>query len=133
MKKSILSLSLLLILQFAAASQDPDVILGIWHSPNGTTDIEILKKGEMYYGVTTLLDSSHDAHEPSGLDTGTVVLKDFKYRGNGIYHRGKVVDLRSGKTHNGQIRIVDHDKINVRIFFGIIQFGRTETWLRVKQ
>jgi uncharacterized protein (DUF2147 family) len=133
MKKYMLAVFLLHTAISIAAAQDPDAILGFWHSPHGHTDIQIVKSGDIYSGVTVFLNGTHNGHNHFELDTGTVILRDFKYRGNGIYTRGKVLDSRSGRTYNGQMRLITDERLDIRIFFGIIQFGRTETWTRVSE
>ena len=133
MKKFILAALLLHMTIYSVSAQDADAILGIWHSPHGHTDIQIIKKDNLYSGVTTSLKDTHPGHLPSGPDTGVVILKDFKYRRKGIYNGGKVLDSKSGRSYNGQMKLINNDRLDIRIFFGIIQFGRTETWTRVKE
>lgn len=130
MKNSVLAIFLIYAaISSATHAQSPDAILGYWHSPHGRMDIQILKNGDTYSGITTSrVPHPGQHHIPP---EGTAILRDFKYRANGVYNRGKVIDTRSGKTYNGQIRLLNNDKIEVRIFFGIIQFGRTETWSRI--
>lgn len=133
MKKYMLTVLLLYAAVSVVRAQNPDAILGFWHSPHGHTDIEISKSGDNYSGVTVSLNKEHNGHNSSQLDTGIVILQKFKYRGNGVYVRGRVIDSRSGRTYNGQMRLINHEKLEIRIFFGIIQFGRTETWTRVSE
>lgn len=130
MKRYVLTVGILLTVIFMASAQNADAILGIWHSPHGNTEIQITKKDNKYFGTTLLLKNSYsnNQHQP---DTGIVILKDFKFSSKGIYYGGRVLDLRSKRTNNGRMRLINNDRLEVRIFFGIVQFGRTETWTRV--
>jgi uncharacterized protein (DUF2147 family) len=129
MKKYVLTIWILIMVIITASAQNADAILGIWHSPHGNTEIQITKKDNKYFGTTLLLKDSHSNNQPRP-DTGIVILKDFKYS-EGVYYGGRVLDLKSKRTNNGRMRLINNDRLDVRIFFGIVQFGRTETWTRV--
>jgi uncharacterized protein (DUF2147 family) len=117
------------ITPFVLSAQEPNAILGIWHNPHGT-DIQIIKRANAYFGQVVLSkDEPEQAQAHSRV--GTELLKNFTFRNRGVYAGGKILDSGSGKTYNGQLKLIDNDKLNVRIFFGIIQLGRTEIWTRV--
>lgn len=128
-----LAVLILHIFTVMVSAQSADAVLGIWHSPHGNLDIQIIKKGSNYFGHVVILEGSNNEHGQTLSDTGTEILKNFRYRNGGVYTGGKVLDSKSGKSYNGQMKLIGNDKLDIRIFFGIIQLGRTEIWTRILQ
>lgn len=131
MKRFTLAILVLHIFTSVAFAQNADAVLGTWHSPHGNIVIEITKKGTNYFGHTIAVKKAGQEYHQSASDAGTEILKNFRYRNRGVYVGGKVFDSKSKKSSNGQMKLMGNDKLDIRIFFGIIQLGRTESWTRV--
>mgnify|MGYP001616110619 CR=1 FL=1 len=62
---------------------------------------------------------------------GLEILKDFTYKGDGVWADGSVYDPKSGKTYDCKISMSSSDKLDMRGYKGISLIGKTETWTRV--
>lgn len=145
MKNSILIvLALFSMAAYSHAQTAPD-ILGIWKSEHGSGQIEILKRGELYFGKLVWLKEPNDESGKPKLDKnnpseelrnqpviGLELLKNFEYGGKNIWRNGKVYNPKNGNTYNAQLTLIDDDKLNMRAYFGIALIGKTETWTRIK-
>ncbi len=142
MKQSTLALFFFTI-SFFSFAQNPDDILGKWKSAHGNGIIQINKHGDHYVGkLTWILEPNDesgkpklDEHNPSKeLQTqpilGLEVLKHFSYKGDNNWGGGKIYDPKKGNTYNGQISLVDGNKLIIRAYFGTPILGRTEIWTR---
>jgi uncharacterized protein (DUF2147 family) len=140
-----------------ASAQDADAILGLWATDpeggGGEAHVEITKKDGKYVGeivwLAEPLAPPEDASQPPGTPKkdinnpdpdlrdrpviGLVIVKDFVYRGNGLWHKGTIYDPDNGKTYKCKMRFGDTERIlKVRGFIGISMIGRTTIWRRVE-
>lgn len=145
-KKSILLLlffcSLLSTVTFA---QNADGILGKWVNPSGEGQIQVYKKGNLFFGKLAWLKSPND--ETTGqpkLDSknpdkalqstpllGLEILKNFKHNGADVYEDGTIYDPKNGKTYSCKMTL-NGNKLKIRGYIGISLLGRSEVWTRVK-
>lgn len=145
MKNSILILLALFSLSAYSYAQTADDILGTWKSEHGSGQIEILKRGDLYFGKLVWLKEPNDEAGKPKLDKhnpseelrnqpviGLELLKNFQYNGKNTWGNGKVYNPKNGNTYNAQLTLIDEDKLNMRAYFGIALIGKTETWTRVK-
>jgi len=134
-----------LLLSYFASAQTPASILGKWESAHGSGQIEIVKRGDHYFGKLInmknpvdesgkpLLDKNNPSKELQSRPVlGIDLLTGFVYKGNNSWTSGKIYDPRSGNTYSGQLTMPADDKLNIRAYFGISLLGHTETWNRVK-
>ena len=144
MKKQAFIIFTLLIFTQLAFAQNANDILGKWQSGHGNGQIQIYKKGNLYYGkIVWLREPNHDTGKPkrdiknpsqslrSRPIVGLDVLHGFIYKNTGTWSDGKIYDPKSGNTYNCQMTLQNKNKLNIRAYFGISLLGKTETWTRV--
>jgi uncharacterized protein (DUF2147 family) len=140
-----------------AAAQDGDAILGLWATDpeggGGEAHVEVYKEGGRYFGkIIWLAEPVYPPDDPKGtpgepktdlnnpdparqLDPviGLLIVKDFVYKGNGVWHKGTIYDPDNGKTYKSKIKFGDDRKVlKVRGYIGISMIGRTTLWTRVE-
>jgi uncharacterized protein (DUF2147 family) len=129
----------------AVHAQNADAILGKWINPSGEGQIQIYKKGNLYFGKLAWIKVPND--EATGQPKtdknnpdknlrskpilGLEILKNFKFDGEDVYEDGSIYDPKNGKTYKCKMTI-DGNKLNIRGYIGISLLGRTEAWTRVK-
>jgi len=145
MKSISIALFLLLLIPTISSSQTADDILGKWQSAHGSGQIQIVKRGEHYFGKIIWIKEPNDKTGKPKTDInnpseelqsrpiiGLEVIKDLTYKGNNVWSNGHIYDPKSGRTYNCQVSINKKDKLNFRAYFGISLLGKTEIWTRVK-
>ena len=128
-----------------ALAQKADAILGKWINPSGEGQIQIYKKGSLYYGKLAWIKLPND--EATGQPKtdknnpdknlrsrpllGLELLKDFKFNGEDVYEDGNIYDPKNGKKYKCKMTL-NANKLNIRGYIGVSMFGRSEVWSRVK-
>jgi len=152
---AILVIFLLSLVTVTAAGGAGDAILGVWatdpEGDGGQAHIEIYMEGDLYFGKIVWLSEplylEGDPHGPAGeakVDTenpdealrsrpieGMALMRDFRYNGNGVWHKGTIYDANNGKTYKAKLRLGDDGALKVRGYIGFSMIGRTEEWTRV--
>ncbi|WP_345955201.1 DUF2147 domain-containing protein [Mucilaginibacter sp. PAMB04168] len=147
LKKFSFFITLLGVLLFSASSfaQSADAILGKWINPSGEGQIQIYKKGSLFYGKLAWLKQPND--ETTGQPKtdknnpdknlhsrpilGLEILKDFKFDGESVYDDGNIYDPKNGKIYSCKMTL-NGNKLKIRGYIGISLLGRSEIWTRVK-
>lgn len=135
----LLTIFLLVVINFTAYANPADAIIGTYWSPEKDGKIEIYKKGEKYFGkISWGKEPKKDVENPDpalrNRDViGMTFLKDFVYDGKGTWEDGTIYDPKSGKTYDSKITLDADGNLNVRGYIGISLFGRTETFVRIKE
>jgi len=126
-------------------AQSADAILGKWINPSGEGQIQIYKKGDLYYGKLVWLKFPNDevTNKPK-LDknnpeknlqsrpiSGLEILKNFKFDGDNVYEDGNIYDPKNGKDYSCKMTL-NGNKLKIRGYIGISLLGRSEVWSRVK-
>lgn len=119
--------SLMGALQGFSETEIADQICGTYWSPNKDGKIAIYKKGEQYFGRTIWLKTSAAACKNQV--AGAEFLSDFTYAG-GIYIGGSFHAPENGGAYRCKM-ILDGDKLKVRVYVGILLFGRTAIFERI--
>src|SRR5688572_19217806 len=99
-----------------------DDILGVWASSDNVMRVKIEKIGSHYFGKLVWLEKplepdgspKLDKHNPDpGLRKvpfiGLRVMKDMKYKGNGVWSGGTLYDPEKGKTYGCKITMNNID------------------------
>ncbi len=113
-KLSFLWLMAALLFVVNAKAQNADAILGKWINPSGEGQIQIYKRGNLFFGKLAWIKEPND--EATGkpkLDVknpdkslqsrpilGLELLKNFKFDGDDVYEDGTIYDPKSGKTYS---------------------------------
>ena len=145
MKTSLFTL-FIFIFSLQASAQSANDIVGRWQSAHGNGQIQIYKRGDLYFGKIAWLNQPNDESGKPKLDVnnpskqeqskpilGLETLKEFKYKGDGIWTNGKIYDPKTGNTYNCQITLPEKNKLNIRAYFGLNFLGKTETWTKVDE
>jgi uncharacterized protein (DUF2147 family) len=128
-----------------ALAQNADAILGKWVNPSGEGQIQIYKKGNLYYGKLVWLKfpndevtgkpkldkSNPDKNLQSRPILGLEILKNFKFDGDDVYEDGKIYDPKNGKDYSCKMTL-NGNKLKIRGYIGVSLLGRSEVWTRVK-
>jgi uncharacterized protein (DUF2147 family) len=128
----------------------PDDLLGTWYNEERDAQIEIVRCGKKYCGKIVWLkepdypDGSKDGEAGTPrLDQnnpepvlrrmpilGLQIVRDFTYDKENSWTGGRVYDPKNGKSYQGNMTLVEPNRLHLRGFIGISLFGRTTTWTR---
>ena len=147
--KSLKALNLLLMVLFfsvaASAQEQGDALIGVWEPSNGKARVKIDKIGDKYFGRIVWLKEPKDpaTGEPkvdknnpdeslrSTPLRGYRMLKDFVFKGDGVWEEGTIYDPENGNNYSCIIKLKDENTLDIRGFIGIQTFGRTDEWKRL--
>jgi uncharacterized protein (DUF2147 family) len=127
-----------------------DAIIGVWHTAEDKSQVQIFKLRNHYFGrIISLKDPIWPANDEMGqggrpktdrrnpnleLHTrpivGLQIMHDFVLEGNNRWGSGKVYDPESGKTYKGKLTLDNPNRLELRGYVGISLLGRTEIWTR---
>lgn len=149
MKNSIihsLFLSVLLIVNSAFASNpnNPDGIVGVWKTGEGTAMVRIYKNGDKYQGKVVWLkepidpetgkpkvDKNHpDEASRKRAVLGLINIWGFLYKDNNTWDDGNIYDPKNGNTYSCTIKLTSPNSLEVRGYIGVSLIGRTDNWTR---
>lgn len=122
-------------------------IEGTWFNTTQSGKIEIMQRGDNFFGKIVWLKEPLDAktgkakideNNPNQSKRnapiiGLQILKNFEYNGDGKYGGGTIYDPENGKTYKCKMTLIDKDKLDVRGYIGIPALGRTENWTRANE
>tara|TARA_R110002124_G_scaffold111678_2_gene265591 strand:- start:276 stop:740 length:465 start_codon:yes stop_codon:yes gene_type:complete len=148
-EKLFIKIVLLLFTFFASTklfSQDlsPNLVVGIWLNESTKEKIEIYRKGDYFEGklISGINIISKDG-ENFKLDTknsdpslrnrslyNLAILTNFQFQEDS-WDDGKLYDFKSGKEYDAIIRM-KNNILEIRSYIGILLFGRSTYWHRVK-
>ncbi|MGH8159925.1 MAG: DUF2147 domain-containing protein [Rhodanobacter sp.] len=135
------------------ASPAASVIEGNWLVESRDAIIHIGRHGDQYEG--RIVWQLHDTYGPEdGPDlngkivtdrnnpdvalrsqplTGLRLLWGLRYNEDRhMWVDGHVYDSDNGKTYHCRVRLLDHDRLNLRGYIGISLFGGSTTWTRTR-
>ena len=149
MKNSIihsLFLSVLLLVNSAFASNpnNPDDIVGVWKTGEGTAMVRIYKNGDKYQGKVVWLkepidpetgkpkvDKNHpDEASRKRAVLGLINIWGFLYKDNNTWDDGNIYDPKNGNTYSCTIKLTSPNSLEVRGYIGVSLIGRTDNWTR---
>ena len=130
-------------------SQDADLLTGHWLNSEKTVQIEVFKKGNIFYGrVAWMIEPNNPDGSPK-LDIknpniknrkrkklGLVVMHNFIFNENNKkWTGGTIYDPTTGTTYKGYMWFESdtNTKLKMRGYAGFSIFGKTSEWTRVKK
>jgi len=135
--------------QAAQPAQAAQPILGIWHTEDNKSQVEIAPCGDKLCGKIIWLrdpliqDPNEgqvgaprvDKKNPNeALRThpvlGLQIVEGFVPSGENKWEGGTVYDPESGHTYKGKMWLASPQRLKMRGFIGISLFGRTTEWTR---
>jgi len=121
-----------------------DDIVGTWTNSDYVMNVRIEKIGSHYFGKLIWLEKPNEPDGVPKLDKhnpdptlrkvpfiGLRVMKDMKYRGDGVWGGGTLYDPEKGKTYGCKITMASMDIANIRGYIGVSLLGKTEKFSRV--
>lgn len=143
--KPIVALAVLpFLMAFSAIADDPDAIVGVWKTGEGTAMVKVYKNGDKYQGKIVWLQEPNDPetgkpkldknHPDESVRTrpvlGLVNIWGFTYNGKNVWDEGNIYDPKSGNTYSCTIKMTNNNTLEVRGYIGVSLIGRTDTWVR---
>ena len=126
-------------------AQKGDDLLGIWHTEDEKSRIEIIKKSDgKYYGSVIWLkepyeedgktikvdDENPDPKKRATPIVGLELLKELTWDGE-EWDDGEIYDPQSGNTYSSMATMPDVNTIKMRGYMVFSLLGRTTVWTRV--
>ncbi|MBC8043320.1 MAG: DUF2147 domain-containing protein [Rhizobacter sp.] len=134
------ALFLLLFTANIATAQD---VVGKWWNQEKTSQVQIYKSGEKYYGAIAWIKDPNDEKGVPKTDIFNpresertkplmrlVILRDFVKENDTFWSGGKIYDPRDGKTYSCNMTLKGNE-LDLRGFIGFSFIGKTNTWTRV--
>mgnify|MGYP000353469899 CR=1 FL=1 len=148
-KIALLFVGSLLLIAGASAyhlkADNPDGIVGVWKTGEGTAMVRIYKNGDKYQGKIVWLKEPNDPEtgvpktDKNNPDPtlqkaplkGYRMLKDFVYQEKSEWSEGTIYDPLNGSTYSCTIKMTDPNTLEIRGYIGVSAFGRTDVWKRL--
>ena len=149
MKKSIFTLLSTLVLfllttSFSTPTDNPDSLVGVWKTGEGTAMVRIYKNGEKYQGKIVWLKEPNDPetgkpkqdkNHPDEVNRtrpilGMINIWGFSFKEKDLWEDGNIYDPKIGSTYSCTIKMINPNTLEVRGYIGVSIIGRTDTWTR---
>lgn len=144
--KKLIAICAFLFASTVAMAQDANAIVGVWEPGNGKARVKIDNIDGKFYGRIVWLKEPNDPKtgkpktDVNNSDAsmknvplrGYRMLKDFQYKGKGIWKEGTIYDPESGNTYTSVITMKDENTLDIRGYVGVKTFGRSDTWRKLK-
>lgn len=129
---------------FKADPGNPDAIVGVWKTGEGTAMVKIYKNGDKYQGRVVWLKEPNDPetgkpkvdknHPEEASRTrpvlGLINVWGFTYKEDNTWDDGNIYDPKNGSTYSCTIRMPNPNTLEVRGYIGVSLIGRTDVWTR---
>jgi len=123
---------------------NPDAIVGVWKTGEGTAMVKIYKNGDKYQGRVVWLKEPNDPetgkpkvdknHPEEASRTrpvlGLINVWGFVYKDGNTWDDGNIYDPKNGSTYSCTIRMTNPNTLEVRGYIGVSLIGRTDVWTR---
>ena len=149
MKKSFFTLLSTLVLfllttAFSTPIDNPDSLVGVWKTGEGTAMVRIYKNGEKYQGKIVWLKEPNDPetgkpkqdkNHPDEVNRtrpilGMINIWGFSFKEKDLWEDGNIYDPKNGSTYSCTIKMINPNTLEVRGYIGVSIIGRTDTWTR---
>lgn len=131
----------LLLVHYAGRAQTRggDDIVGTWLTEDGSGEITIYQKRDLFFGKIRggTSEEEYDVHNPDEARrndplVGLVILKNLKFDDrDGEWTGGTVYDSRNGKTYSCNVKLIDRNALKITGYIGFSWIGRSEIWKRI--
>jgi uncharacterized protein (DUF2147 family) len=129
---------------FSSKADNPDALIGVWKTGEGTAMVRIYKNGDKYQGKIVWLKEPIDPEtgkpkldknqEDPSLKSrallGLINIWGFKYTTSNTWEEGSIYDPKNGNTYSCTIKMINPNTLEVRGYIGVSLIGRTDTWAR---
>lgn len=129
---------------FVSAFDNPDAIVGVWKTGEGTAMVRIYKNGDKYQGKIVWLkepvdpetgNPKVDKNHPEEASRkrpilGLINIWGFQFKENNTWEGGNIYDPKNGNTYSCTIKLTSANTLEVRGYIGVSLIGRTDNWTR---
>lgn len=129
---------------FTSIADNPDAIVGVWKTGEGTAMVRIYKNGDKYQGKIVWLKEPNDPetgkpkldkNHPEDVTKsrpilGLINVWGFTYTSKNVWDDGNIYDPKNGNTYSCTIKLTSPNTIEVRGYIGVSLIGRTDVWTR---
>lgn len=112
-----------IIVLYAKPIDTKDQIIGKWENPDKTRQVEIFKKGELYFGKIIRLKDTKNVK----VKKGDIVMFDIKFSNNKWI--GKIKVPAKENAFDMEITMPTIDKLNIKGYYGLL--SKTKIWTRI--
>jgi len=126
------------------ALDNPDAIVGVWKTGEGTAMVKIYKNGNKYQGRVVWLKepidpetgkpkldkNNEDPAAKSKPVLGLINIWGFVAKSENLWEDGNIYDPKNGNTYSSTMRLINGNSLEVRGYIGVSLIGRTDTWTR---
>ena len=134
----------LLTTAFSKSTDNPDSLVGVWKTGEGTAMVRIYKNGEKYQGKIVWLKEPNDPetgkpkqdkNHPDEVNRtrpilGMINIWGFSFKEKDLWEDGNIYDPKNGSTYSCTIKMINANTLEVRGYIGVSLIGRTDTWTR---
>ena len=136
--------SVFLLSSFIPKPANPDAIVGVWKTGEGTAMVRIYKNGDKYQGKIVWLKEPNDPetgkpkidknHPDESVRSrpilGLINVWGFVHKGENVWEEGNIYDPKNGNTYSCTIKLDNPNALEVRGYIGVSLIGRTDVWTR---
>jgi uncharacterized protein (DUF2147 family) len=129
---------------FITLPDNPDAIVGVWKTGEGTAMVRIYKNGDKYQGKVVWLKEPIDPEtgkpklDKNQTDEaakkrpvlGLINIWGFVPKENNLWEDGNIYDPKNGNTYSSTMKLINANTLEVRGYIGVSLIGRTDTWTR---
>jgi uncharacterized protein (DUF2147 family) len=129
---------------FITLPDNPDAIVGVWKTGEGTAMVRIYKNGDKYQGKVVWLKEPIDPEtgkpklDKNQTDEaakkrpvlGLINIWGFIPKENNVWDEGNIYDPKNGNTYSSTMKLINANTLEVRGYIGVSLIGRTDTWTR---
>ena len=126
------------------ALDNPDAIVGVWKTGEGTAMVKIYKNGNKYQGRVVWLKEPNDPEtgkpkldknnsDPAAKSKpvlGLINIWGFVPKEENLWDEGNIYDPKNGNTYSSTMKLINANSLEVRGYIGVSLIGRTDTWTR---
>jgi uncharacterized protein (DUF2147 family) len=137
-------ISLISVFSFINHPGNPDAVVGVWKTGEGTAMVRIYKNGDKYQGKIVWLKEPNDPetgkakvdknHPDESVRSrpilGLINVWGFVHKGENVWEEGNIYDPKNGNTYSCTIKMDNPNTIEVRGYIGVSLIGRTDVWTR---
>lgn len=131
-------------LSFISPAANPDAVVGVWKTGEGTAMVRIYKNGDKYQGKIVWLKEPNDPetgkpkvdknHPDESVRTrpilGLINVWGFVHKGENVWDEGNIYDPKNGNTYSCTIKMENLNTLEVRGYIGVSLIGRTDVWTK---
>ena len=129
---------------FTTPPANPDAVVGVWKTGEGTAMVRIYKNGDKYQGKIVWLKEPNDPetgkpkidknHPDESVRSrpilGLINVWGFVHKGDNVWEDGNIYDPKNGNTYSCTMKLDNPNTLEVRGYIGVSLIGRTDVWTR---